>query len=421
MDIDISINEYREFVSENPYEEIWRQLYYFTDVDSVNEKIRKRFNLTEKEQRDQPKRRAQKIAYSIIQAHNYFKAASQVDVSVKPNLIYYGISSLANTVIEYNNNGEFSPDCLRDRKQEKHHGLDDKFSLKKDASLQEILESISCIIHIESKKLDESYGLLADVEYDKENMEIKKPYGHFRNFYNSIVPECVLIDAEIHYPNRDSNKLVGRNVIHNADRTNIEDLIVRRFDLLTMFQFLPDVVQQLSSNGIDTNLCHGSMIRHEYLVQQNQSKEDANIQDIYTKALFFIDGLTPEKKEYFGKLYLRNKAIQIKKEYPSNLGFIYDSRQESEDRYFPDMIQDIFRVLYFIYNVEKYIQELANLYICFFCTGMLCRYYPNYWMHWLEKNVGFKHLMETLCSIAIRKFPNLILNQLTQCINHFHL
>jgi hypothetical protein len=39
MDIDKLIKEFREFVSENPYEEIWRQLYYFTDVSKCKKII----------------------------------------------------------------------------------------------------------------------------------------------------------------------------------------------------------------------------------------------------------------------------------------------------------------------------------------------------------------------------------------------
>jgi len=418
MDIDISIKKFREFVSENPYEEIWRQLYYFTDVESVNEKIRKRFNLTEKEQKDQPKKRAQKIAYSIIQAHNYFKAASQVDVSVKPNLIYYGISSLANTVIEYNNDGKFSRDDLKEKKQEKHHGLDDMFSfksLKKYATLQDILKNISCVIHTEPQKTYKSYGLLADVEYDEENVELKKPYGHFKNFYNSIVPECVFTEKNLH------NGLLESDLFY-IDKPNIEDLISRKFDLITMFGFLPDMIQQLPDNLIFSNLCQGFTVWDVYLARQNQDEESGVENQVeYETINFYINMLSTEKNEYFKNLYSRNKAIQIVNKYTTNLHFSYDSRLESENSYLPDMVQDLFGKIYFICNAEEYIQELANIYICFFCTGMLCRYYPDYWMHWIEKNVGFKHLMETLCSIAIRKFPNLILNQLTQCINYFHL
>ena len=127
------------------------------------------------------------------------------------------------------------------------------------------------------------------------------------------------------------------------------------------------------------------------------------------------------RKEYFKKLYSENKAILLEEELPENLYFSYDNRRESDVSYSPDTVQGLSSTIYFIYEVEKYVQELANFYICFFCTGMLCRYYPDHWMRWLEENVGFRNLTDRLCSVAIRKFPNLILNQLTQRINHFHL
>ena len=167
MDTDISIQGYREIVSENPYKEMWNQLYYFTDVGSVNRDIRERFKLVKGEHKADTEKQAHQIAYTIMQADNYFKAAQEVDLSVKPNLIYYGMSSIANTVILYNNDGKFSLDYLRDKKKEKHHGLEDKFSPKKDGSTEEILESISCEI------------------YGKPGGEDKgEPHGHFKNFYN---------------------------------------------------------------------------------------------------------------------------------------------------------------------------------------------------------------------------------------------
>jgi hypothetical protein len=399
MDIDILIKKFREFISENPYEEIWRQLYYFTDVDSVNTKIRKRFKLEDGKHENDSKKQAQQLSYSIIQAKNYFESARYVDVSVKPNLIYYGMSSLANTVILYNNDGKFSLDYLRDTKKEEHHGLEKCFDLRKDGSLQDILKSISCKIY---KKPDSG-----------------EPYGHFKNFYKSIVPECVFFDINF-YISEKSGNLKGKKVTLNADKKRIKDLVDCKLDLLTMLKFLSDMVQQLPDNEIATNLCYGSMI-FESRIGQNQSEEaNSYIQNNYQVG-FNINRLSPDKKEYFKKLYLQNKSIKLESEYLYNLCFLYDSSMKSEDKYFPDMVQDQFGAIYYIYDVKEYIQELANFYICFFCTGMLCRYYPDYWMHWIEKNVGFKHLMETLCSIAIRKFPNLILNQLTQCINYFHL
>jgi len=399
MDIDISINEFREFVCENPYEEIWRQLYYFTDNNSVSGKIRERFKIKDGKYKNCSRNRAQKIAYSIIQADNYFKAARQVDVSVKPNLIYYGISSLANAVILYNNEGDFSD--LREKEKEEHHGLDKSFNLNSADSLQDILRSISCTIN---KK--PSSG---------------RPYGHFKKFYKSIVHECVFVDRKINIVGEKSY-LTDTSVDPNAEKVEIEGLADSKFDLLTMFEFLPDMVQQLLDNEIVSNLCPGEAKWFVNESPQCQSNEaEISSQNNYQTLNFAINRLSPEKKEYFERQYLQNKAIQKIGEYPENLCFIYDSKHESENNYMPDITQDLFGKIYFIYNVEEYIQELANLYICFFCTGMLCRYYPDYWMHWIEKNIGFKHLMETLCSIAIRKFPNLILNQLTQCINHFHL
>lgn len=403
MSIDNSIESYREIICENPYKEIWNQLRYFTDVDSVDRKIRERLSVEEGQHEDNTKKQAQQISYSIMQADNYFRSAQEVDLSVKPNLIYYGISSLANTVILYNNCGEFSLDYLREKKKEKHHGLEERLSSKarkKNASTEEILEGISCKI------------------YKKQNEPGKHiPYGHFKNFYNSIIPECIFLDVKTFIQGK-KGWLEHRQPVYNADKRPIGDLTSADFALIDMLGFLPDVTGQLTDNNIQSNLCPGQMRLTFHEMQQDQGVGD---QKNYGEGFIFINGVSTEKEEYFKKLYLENKAISLEDQFSSNLYFSYDSRRESDLAYMPDMTQDLSGAIYFIYEVEKYVQELANFYICFFCTGMLCRYYPDHWMRWLEKNVGFRNLMNRLCSVAIRKFPNLILNQLTQRINHFHL
>jgi len=419
MRIDISIKGYREIVCEDPYREVWNQLHYFTDVASVNSKIRERLGLEKGEHEGNTKKQARQITYSITQAENYFRAAQEVDISVKPNLIYYGISALANTVILYNNDGKFSLDYLRDKKQEQHHGLEKKFDLKEDGSAEEIVEGISCKIYRRPEK--------------PKGQE--KPYGHFKNFYNSIVRECIFLERTISFDRSIGKRLSGRpfspmpydwllnmEVMKSADKKRIGDLVETNLDLLTIFKFLPDMVEQLADNEMKSNLFPGSIAHTTHIIEQDQDgKNQVEDQQNYGQTKFYISKLSVEEKEYFKKVSLQDKSTELKKEYPANLYFLNDSRLKSDINYLPDMTQDLFGKVYFIYQVEEYIQELANLYICFFCTGMLCRYYPDYWMRWLEKSVGFKHLMDSLCSVAIRKFPNLILNQLTQCINHFHL
>jgi len=190
-----------------------------------------------------------------------------------------------------------------------------------------------------------------------------------------------------------------------------------------MFKFLPDIFEQLANNDIRSNLCSGGI--HAHAVYENQDNRDGKMdtehQQKHEKIYIYIDQLSAERKIYFKSMILRNKTVKLEYEHSHNLDFVRDNRLGSDMEHLPDMTQGLFGTIYFIYQAENYIQELANFYICFFCTGMLCRYYPDYWMSWLEKNVGFRHLMDSLCSIAIRKFPNLILNQLTRRINHFHV
>jgi len=386
MNMDNSIKDYREIITENPYKEMWNHLNYFADADYVDKKVRERFELKDGKHVNCTKKRAKSIAYSMQQAHNYFRASQEVDLSVKPVLIYYGMVSLANVIFLYN------LDSLKSPKIERDHGLELKPINDSGNSTQGILENISCEIC--------------------KNKDSGQPYGHFKNFYNSIVPECVFVKQTF---SENDNFLSCKKPFENVKKLEIGNLVVRKFELLTMLRFLPDMIGQLHLNSIDQNLCSG--------VLEHKARKPKQNKEIIIEINFSINELSSEKKEYFENLYRQNKAISSSSisNYPRNLHFLYKSEIESENHYFPDMVQDLQGNIYYIYNAEEYIQELANLYICFYCTGMLCRYSPDYWMNWLEKNVGFRHLMDSLCSVAIRKFPNLILNQLTQSINHFHL
>jgi len=413
IDIDNSIESYREIVCENPYNEIWNQLYYFTDTNSVDVKIKERLDPSDgKKFKDDTKKQAQQISYSIMQADNYFRSAQEVDLSVKPNLIYYGMSSLANTVILYNNDGTFSLDYLRAKKKETHHGLDLRFSSeasKRSASTKEILGGISCEIH-------KRRGKPVCIMYKGT----KTAYGHFKNFYSSITYECISYDVYI--SERGKGGLRGKRVVESANKKQIKELGKTNFTLLSMIRFLPDMIEQLADNEIKSNLYAGDLDHYIHMIKGDEDTEtDTEKQQSYGITKFYISGGLGKEKEYFKNLYLQDKANLLKEEHTFNLHFVRDSRRESDVICLPDLIQDISGKVYFIYRVEEYVQELAHFYICFFCTGMLCRYYPDIWMRWLEENVGFRNLMDRLCSVATRKFPNLILNQLTQKVNHFHL
>jgi YaaC-like Protein len=55
-----------------------------------------------------------------------------------------------------------------------------------------------------------------------------------------------------------------------------------------------------------------------------------------------------------------------------------------------------------------------------YCLGMLSRYFPDVWMTVKDSRVEIAEVTNTLLGVIYRKFPNLILDQMTGIKHHIH-
>ncbi|MBD2571055.1 hypothetical protein H6G59_24805 [Anabaena lutea FACHB-196] len=85
------------------------------------------------------------------------------------------------------------------------------------------------------------------------------------------------------------------------------------------------------------------------------------------------------------------------------------------------MIDDIHgKIFYKLPSEEMDFQEIISHFVILFCLGMLCRYYPDIWMEIVEENVLVSEFTDSLLNIIYRKFPNLILDQMTLTKHYVH-
>ena len=84
------------------------------------------------------------------------------------------------------------------------------------------------------------------------------------------------------------------------------------------------------------------------------------------------------------------------------------------------MVDDIRGEIYFIFQPQSYIPEPATVFILLFQLGMLSRYYPDLWMAAIDHDVRIAEFVDSLLNIAFRKFPNLMLDQLTGVKHSVH-
>ena len=90
----------------------------------------------------------------------------------------------------------------------------------------------------------------------------------------------------------------------------------------------------------------------------------------------------------------------------------YDIRRRKPAIYLT-VIDDLAGNTYFVLNPDAYIIEPAAHYIILYCLSIYCRYHPDLWMKTIA-NTRTAELLESLLNIIYRRFPNMILDQLTR-------
>ena len=90
----------------------------------------------------------------------------------------------------------------------------------------------------------------------------------------------------------------------------------------------------------------------------------------------------------------------------------YDIRRRKPAIYLT-VIDDLAGNTNFVLNPDAYIIEPAAHYIILYCLSIYCRYHPDLWMKTIA-NTRTAELLESLLNIIYRRFPNMILDQLTR-------
>ncbi|RTE88481.1 YaaC family protein [Bradyrhizobium sp. LVM 105] len=98
----------------------WSSLRKFQNIDLLA-KILIEMHQVPTKYHDDARKQAQQIRYCLIQAREYFAAASSVSTATRPNLLYYGTMSLALAEILFKQSGDSSLDKARE--ENRHHGL----------------------------------------------------------------------------------------------------------------------------------------------------------------------------------------------------------------------------------------------------------------------------------------------------------
>jgi len=426
----------KNLTSENPIGQIWKYLRFFLDIPSVLETIRRIHNIPKGKFDSYVKKQARQIGYCIRQAEEYFQASSQVGLATRPTLLYYGAVSLSRAVVLLRQDGTHSFDALRKSNKHNHHGLDLIRGLaavpRPADGLEVFFNSLQCNCHTLKKPLKPS----GTPKASKENLSIETtrnakccekniPWGHFALFYRSLVPCAFQIPMEIHDHGKDT--FIKRDHPQVcANLLELDSLISNPFDGLSILKTLPDMYFALKEFGIQPDLCRGSLKLKVVRYYKKDEQGNEQLEKKKEQHHFFIDGISPDQKSHLLTFYKQhNPLISVEADLGANIHLRltreYSPSDKTSSSYYPDIVDDINGHKFYILRPETYLPEPAAHLVLLYCLGMLSRYYPDIWMNVIDENIQITELTDSLLDIVYRKFPNLILDQMTWSKHYAHL
>jgi hypothetical protein len=401
------IQNYIDVPSENPIQFIWKNLRYYLDTCYVADRIAEIHKIEPKHKKNADKQ-AEQLGYCIRQAEEYFKASEQVGLPTRPTLMYYGAVSLSKALVLLRLSGEYSFDQLRKANKHQHHGLELERGFKqyrKGDGAAAFLQSLTC--------------------KPFRHPTSHTPWGHFALFYESLTNTANRVKCE--WISR-----VGR-VILNMVRTTtysfdlcskrpLDSVIEGTFTVFGLLRSLPDLVHVFRQYGIRPLIAEGAI---DVEVQDGTPGKGEAWKLTIEKRWYTITGLNEREIALFVSLFDRlNPLIKLQMTEGDTLGFSLERRSgelAGTNINIPDCTCDISGRQYFIMDPESYILEPAAMLVGLFCLGMVARYHADIWMQAIDEDVRIAELVDSFLNVCHRKFPNLILDQLSDTHHHVHL
>lgn len=388
------ITKVKFIVSDDPVKQIWKLLHFYLDTKFVANQIREVHGVKDIKQKSNIEKQAREIGYSIRQAEEYFVASSHVRLATRPLLLYYGAVSLTRALVLLRKSGEVSAEALRKNNNHKHHGLD-LYKPAKCSTAEEFFATLKAKTH--------------------SHPQTKEPWGHFSLFYDSLVSCATSIRKKIIIVGK-NNCFEGRHPMSCGVLRDINSLINKDFKMLDLLRVLPDMYYLLQEVGIQPELCRGDAI----MEIRNYYEKDSKLSSYDEELIFSIDGIAENQKSHLQRFWLKmNPELKIQSNIGSYMIFKWSENFKVNDVgkekiYLPDMIEDIDGYKFYFTKPEEYLPEPAIHLILLFSLGMLARYSPDLWMSAIDKDVRTAELTDSFLNIVYRKFPNLVLDQLTR-------
>ncbi|OEH84259.1 hypothetical protein BHU72_10615 [Desulfuribacillus stibiiarsenatis] len=337
-------------LTEEPYKKMWDYYMYFESEDTVKRFLSDKYSYLDSDTAHSlASQNTPKIIYYIKQARAYYRAAENSNNLVKPLLLYYGMTSLSKALI--NINDPHYPKCTSVLR----HGITTR--------------------------------------------KIKKSHYHFLEDEIKIQREGLFILL---------NELIGGPLMSSNHKFYVHEMFSLVPEIRDSFERLnrkskviPVNITQLYANPTQTPIYISRDILHYIDAEYEGLPEALNKKNKDSNGLFTLPEDINPNNSYLKLIWENKNALHVLDE---PLGF--------NNEYF---IEDVNRRIFFRSKIHKDINlpEISVHFILMFILGMLCRYESERWGEIvLSSSTSDMFIINDYLNISMRKYPNLILNQL---------
>lgn len=362
--------------------EVWRRILEFANLDIAFEEIATRHGPSNNNKtKANYEKQAKQIRVCLLQAREFFSAASESSLFTSPNHLYYGMLSLASAIMLLRGDGTHSLDELRKNKSNNHHGLD-------------------FTTGINTREASEGFKIL-----ENSRVEILG-HGHFRNWYSTL-PAREPVYARI-VEQTGQAQMIGARLVGQRSIADPDSLKHSKRTLLDVLQFIPDLSMDLwrfkALNGVFSRLNYEVTVTEDSYIHQfaiHAAFGEGGIDAILDKFLISAQHIDQIEATDFSGNNVSCKVI-FRRPIISHFYIEYPDFRRASD------LSDI------MYSRNITLPEIADTYICGYGLSMLSRYFPDYWIACIESHGKAAKLIERTVGLLLEKFPILALNMMAR-------
>jgi hypothetical protein len=291
----------------------------------------------------------ERITNGILQAEEYFRAASYISLATSPVLLYYGMLHLADVVIAANGKQQPTP----------HHGL------------KRVREGSSDPVdHLQCRVMNNGvFASFNNLVY-RDVSPVRNPLGK----EGTIFPASVAVALE--YPQREA--ILGKTV-------HFDDFIGS----------IPD----LSQHCAHSKRVHCLTVPlHDIQLESTQGKHTLSL------------ALSRESKSFVEEYLTTTLGMEELTEGPDLVVFRLVSGGDSVSR--PHLRSPLKGRPHIVGGLKWQISEAATMLLLMFIFGDLARYQSNLWMKFVSQSSEENEIVNEFVNVAAVKFPYLVLTQL---------